>query len=106
MPPLAGGHLLVGIESEDGCAPKRADLAAVELRADRFAGVFNHGKPAPVGGAADLVHARGTAEDMNRKDCDRPVVHRRVDRIRIDIETVFVDVDKHRRSVLVEDAIG
>ncbi len=105
-PALAGRHLLVRIEGEDGVDAVRADGAALVLGAERLARVLDQDEAVLLGERAERVELARVAEDVDGDDPLRPRRDRRLDRGRIEVHRPLVDVGEHRRRTLVDEAVG
>src|SRR6267378_4536768 len=73
LEPFAGSDLFVGIEAEDCGVSEGPHLAAVESRAERFAGVFNYEKIMTEGDREDFVERGGlvTKNVGDGDECER-----------------------------------
>ena len=67
-PALAGRHLLVRVEGEDGVDAVRADDPALVLGAERLARVLDQDEAVPLGELAERVELARVAEDVDGDD--------------------------------------
>jgi hypothetical protein len=129
-PPLAGGHLLVGVEGEDRGVPEGARLAAFVFGPDGLAGVLDHRQTVGPSDFQQRVHVGGLAEDVNRQEGfgraePEPAFPKRRGEpasgraaalaqvmdglgrlLRADVQGERVDIHKHRDRAFVEDDVG
>ena len=105
-PALARRQLLVRIEGEDRRVAAPADGAPVRVhRPERLASVLHDGDPRPGGELLQRVQIGGVAEDVNRQKRSRARAHRRLRRVRVDVQGHGVDVGEHRPRTLVEHRV-
>src|SRR6267378_4850589 len=106
LEPFAGSDLFVGIEAEDCGVSEGPHLAAVESRAERFAGVFNYEKIMTEGDREDFVERGGTAEGVHDDDCASARSDGFFDEGRIEIERQGIDIDEDGQGALVTKNVG
>jgi hypothetical protein len=105
--PLPRRHLLVRVEREHRAVPARADQRAVLVaRADRLARILNDPQPARPCELLESGHVGGPAEDVHRQDPGGPLGHGGRGRFGRDVQRARVDVDEHRRRILVKQTVG
>ena len=104
-PAFAGRDLLVRVEREHGARPVRADRRAFVRSAERFTGVLDEREPVLARDRAQLVELARIAEDVDRDDRLRPRGHCGLDRGRIHVQRLRVDVREHRHGTLVDEAV-
>ena len=102
---FARRHLLVRIERPDGRMAVRAERLALVLRTERLAAVLDHRDAVLLAEWEQLVVLRRVAEDVDGDDRLRPRRDRGLDRGRIEVERVGVDVGEDRRRPFVDRAV-
>lgn len=104
---LAGGHLLVGIEGEDGGFDVRiaADAVAVAFGSDGLAGVLYDREVVLAGDGSDRIDVARLAEDINGNDGASAIGHLRLDPGGVDVEGIGIDVGENGRRALIDRAV-
>jgi hypothetical protein len=105
-PALARRHLLVGVEGEDRVHPVPADARAAVGRAERLARILDQREAVRRGDLAQRFELARVAEDVDGDDRARARRDGRLDRGRVEVERVGIDVGEHRRRALVDEAVG
>ena len=101
---LAGGHLLIGIEAEDGQIAEAADATPVEVRADGLAGVFDRDRRWRRA-ISEGVHLRWDAEGVNDEEAACAPGDCR-SRAGVEIQRDRIDLREDRRSAHLYNGIG
>jgi len=96
IPPLAGGHVLCGVEAEDSSITYRSDLSAVAFGAVGLAGVLYHLQSIVLGDLHDRLHIARKAVEVDWDDGLRPLRHRLSDEIWIHVVSLWIYVAEDR----------
>ena len=99
-------HLLVGVEREDRRVPERAIRPSVVVATDRLAGVLDDGQPVTVGDVNQRRQLGRVAEDVDDLDGLGARRDRGLDRGRVHIERLGIDLDEHRRRAGEQNRVG
>src|SRR5439155_16963659 len=77
----------------------------VVLGTERLGRVLDEHEPVPVRDRAHLVELARTAEHVDGDDSPRPVGDRRLDRCRVHVQRLRVDVREYRRCAFEDEAV-
>ncbi len=106
-PALAGGELLVGVETEHRRVPAPADGPPVGVhRAECLAGVLDEPQVMALRKRLEGGHRGGVAEDVHRQQRARVLGDRGSRGLRVEVERDGIDVGEDRPRALIQRDVG